>query len=168
MEYMVRLHFPTSNNVAEYEALINGLRIAVELRIRRLEIRGDSELVVDQVMKEKNYADPKMAAYCRVVRDLKDKFHGLELHHVLRNYNKAADVIAKTASSCKLVPHGVFVSNQHAPSVGVEGEKPQESEGSEVMEIDQPPELNLEDLDWRIVKWPVEGKLPSDQHCTTS
>jgi hypothetical protein len=119
-------------------------------------------------MKEKNYADPKMAAYCRVVRDLKDKFHGLELHHVLRNYNKAADVIAKTASSCKLVPHGVFVSNQHAPSVRVEGEKPQESEGSEVMEIDQPPELNLEDLDWRIVEWPVEGKLPSDQHCATS
>jgi ribonuclease HI len=42
MEYMVRLHFPASNNVAEYEALINGLRIAVKLRIRRLEIRGDS------------------------------------------------------------------------------------------------------------------------------
>ena len=31
MRYMVRLHFPSSNNVAEYEALINGLRIAVEL-----------------------------------------------------------------------------------------------------------------------------------------
>jgi ribonuclease HI len=46
MEYMVRLHFPASNNTAEYEALINGLRIAVELGIKRLEIRGDSELVV--------------------------------------------------------------------------------------------------------------------------
>jgi ribonuclease HI len=33
MKYMVRLHFPTSNNVAEYEALINGLRIAIELGI---------------------------------------------------------------------------------------------------------------------------------------
>ena len=33
MRYMVRLHFPSSNNVAEYEALINGLRIAVELGI---------------------------------------------------------------------------------------------------------------------------------------
>jgi hypothetical protein len=50
MEYFVRLHFPASNNVAEYEALINGLQIAVELRIKRLEIRGDSELVVDQVI----------------------------------------------------------------------------------------------------------------------
>jgi hypothetical protein len=53
MEYMVRLHFPASNNVAEYEALINGLRIATELGIKRLEIRGDSELVVGQVMKDK-------------------------------------------------------------------------------------------------------------------
>jgi ribonuclease HI len=67
MEYMVRLHFPASNNAAEYEALINGLRIAVELGIKRLEIRGDSELVVDQVMKDKNCVDPKMATYCQAV-----------------------------------------------------------------------------------------------------
>jgi hypothetical protein len=46
MEYMVRLHFPASNNAAEYEALINGLRIAAEVGIKHLEIRGDSELVV--------------------------------------------------------------------------------------------------------------------------
>ena len=42
MRYMVRLHFPSSNNVTEYEALINDLRIAIELGIRRLDIRGDS------------------------------------------------------------------------------------------------------------------------------
>ena len=42
MRYMVCLHFPSSNNVAEYEALINGLRIAIELGIRRLNIQGDS------------------------------------------------------------------------------------------------------------------------------
>ena len=42
MRYMVHIHFPSSNNVAEYEALINGLLIAVELGIRRLDIRGDS------------------------------------------------------------------------------------------------------------------------------
>ena len=38
MRYMVRLHFPSSNNVAEYEALVNGLCIAIELGIRRLDI----------------------------------------------------------------------------------------------------------------------------------
>jgi hypothetical protein len=53
MEYMVRLHFSVSNNTTDYEALINGLLIAVELRIKSLEIRGDSELVMGQVMKDK-------------------------------------------------------------------------------------------------------------------
>jgi ribonuclease HI len=48
---VMRLHFPASNNVAEYEALVNGLRIAIELGVRRLDARGDSQLVIDQVMK---------------------------------------------------------------------------------------------------------------------
>ena len=42
MRYMVRIHFPSSNNVAKYEVLINDLRIAIELRIQRLDVRGDS------------------------------------------------------------------------------------------------------------------------------
>jgi ribonuclease HI len=111
MEYMVRLHFPASNNIAEYEALINNVRIAAELGIRRLEIKGDPELVMDQFMKDKKCVDPKMEAYCQAVRDLEGKFHGLELHHVFRDCNKAADILAKTASSRKTVPHGVFASD---------------------------------------------------------
>jgi hypothetical protein len=164
MEYLVRLHFLSSNNATEYEALINGLRIAVELGIKRLEIRGDSKLVMDQVMKDKNCVDPKMAACCQVVRDQEGKFHGLELHHVLCDYN-AANVFAKTASSRSPVPHGVFASDQHAPSVRAVGEKPPKESELEVMVIDQPPELNLEAPDWRfpILEWLVEGKLPSDQ-----
>ena len=42
MRYMVCIHFPSSNNVAEYEALINGLLIAIELGIRWLDIWGNS------------------------------------------------------------------------------------------------------------------------------
>jgi hypothetical protein len=55
---------------------------------------------------------------------------------VLHNYNKAADVLAKTASSQSSVPHGVFASDQHAPSVRVESEKPPEESEPEVMVID--------------------------------
>ena len=67
MRYMVWLHFPSSNNIAKYEALINGLRIAIELGIRRLDICDDSQLVVNQVMKESSCHDAKMAAYCQEV-----------------------------------------------------------------------------------------------------
>ena len=42
MRYLVRLHFPSSNNVAEYEALVNGQRITIMLGIQRLDIWGDS------------------------------------------------------------------------------------------------------------------------------
>ena len=52
MEYTIQLHFWATNNVVEYEALIHGLKIASELGALHLFIRGDSELVVNQVMKE--------------------------------------------------------------------------------------------------------------------
>jgi probable phosphoglycerate mutase len=64
MRYVIWLHFPASNNVAEYEALITGLRIAIELGVRHLDVRGDSQLVIDQVMKSSSCHDPKMEAYC--------------------------------------------------------------------------------------------------------
>jgi len=41
MRYMVCLHFPASNNMVEYKVLINGLRIAIELGIRRLNVGGN-------------------------------------------------------------------------------------------------------------------------------
>jgi ribonuclease HI len=42
MRYIIQLHFTASNNVAEYEALVNGLRIAIELGVWHLDVRGDS------------------------------------------------------------------------------------------------------------------------------
>jgi ribonuclease HI len=42
VRYVLCLHFLASNNVAEYEALVNGLPIAVELGVRCLDARGDS------------------------------------------------------------------------------------------------------------------------------
>jgi hypothetical protein len=50
MRYAVRLHFPVSNNMAEYEALLCSLRIAIETGIKCLDVRGDSQLVIDQVI----------------------------------------------------------------------------------------------------------------------
>jgi hypothetical protein len=74
MRYAVCLHFPTSNNMAEYEALLYGLRIAIKTGIKRLDVRGDSQLVIDQVMKNVSCHDDKMEAYCNAVRALEDKF----------------------------------------------------------------------------------------------
>jgi len=64
LRYTIHLHFSASNNAAEYETLINGMRITVELSATRLYVRGNSELIVDQVMKESSCKSPLMAAYC--------------------------------------------------------------------------------------------------------
>jgi ribonuclease HI len=117
VRYVLRLHFPTSNNVAEYEALVNELRIAVELGVRRLDARGDSQLVIDQVMKNSHCRDRKMEAYCDEVRCLEDKFYGLELNHVARWYNETANELAKIASGRMTVPPNVFSRDIYQPSV---------------------------------------------------
>jgi ribonuclease HI len=98
MRYVVRLHFPASNNMAEYEALLCGIRIAIKTGIKRLDVRGDLQLVIDQVMKNVNCHDYKMEAYCNAIRALEDKFYGIELNHVPRWYNEEADELAKIAS----------------------------------------------------------------------
>jgi ribonuclease HI len=120
LRYVLRLHFPASNNVAEYEALVNGLRIAIELGVRRLDARGDSQLVIDQVMKNSHCRDPKMEAYYDEVRRLEDKFYGLELNHIARRYNETADELAKIASGRTTVPPDIFSRDLHQPSVKID------------------------------------------------
>jgi ribonuclease HI len=104
LRYVIRLHFPASNNVAEYEALVNGLRIALELGVWCLDARGDSHHVIDQVMKNSHYRDRRMEVYYDEVRCLEDKFYGLELNHIARRYNETADELAKIASGRTTVP----------------------------------------------------------------
>ena len=72
-------------------------------------------------MKESSCHDAKMAAYCQEVRRLEDEFDGLELNHIPRRLNEAADALAKAASGQEPVPTGVFASDQHKPSVRYEG-----------------------------------------------
>jgi ribonuclease HI len=52
LSYVLRIHFKASNNVAEYEAALHGLHIAVELGIKRLMVFSDSALVINQVNKD--------------------------------------------------------------------------------------------------------------------
>jgi ribonuclease HI len=120
MRYAVCLHFPVSNNMAEYEALLCGLIIAIETGIKRLDVRGDSQLVIDQVMKNTSCHDDKMEAYCNVVRALEDKFYVIELNHEPRRYNEEADELTKIASGRITVPLNVFARDVARPSVNLE------------------------------------------------
>jgi ribonuclease HI len=117
MMYAVRLHFPMYNNMAEYEALLCGLRITIETGIKRLDVRGDSQLVIDQVMKNASCHDEKMEAYCNAVRALEDKFYGIDFNHVPCKYSEEADELAKIASGQITVPPNVLARDVAKPSV---------------------------------------------------
>jgi ribonuclease HI len=120
MSYAVRLHFPAPNNKAEYETLLCGLRFAIEMGIKRLDVRGDSQLVIDQVMKNASSHDDKMEVYCNAMRALEDMFYGIELNHVPRRYNEEADKLAKIASGRITVPPNVFARDVARLSINLD------------------------------------------------
>jgi hypothetical protein len=116
-------------------------------------------------MKEANCINPKMVVYCKAVRELEDKFHGLELKHMLQKCNEAVDTLAKATSNRMSIPNDVFASNLQEPSVRYgEDDHSSESEPPEDMALGEASAPNLEDPDWRIpiLEWMVEGKLPTD------
>jgi ribonuclease HI len=168
VRYVIHLHFPASNNVAEYEALVNGLRIAVELGVRRLDARGDSQLVIDQVMKNSHCRDRKMEAYCDEVRRLEDKFYGLELNHVARRYNETADELAKIASGRTAVPPNVFSRDIYQPSVKLnDAPEPEETSATEGEALRVEIEQNgvTPNLNWQTpyLEYLLRGELPLDK-----
>ena len=83
LRYVLRLHFPASNNTAEYEAALHGLRIAIELGVKCLQVYDDSTLMINQLNKDWNCTNKKMDTDYAVIRKLEDKFYGIEYHHVV-------------------------------------------------------------------------------------
>ena len=68
--YVLQLHFDCTNNMAEYEALLHGLRLAKEMNVRRIRCFGDSDLVAQQVSGTWDSKDANMEAYRRAVENI--------------------------------------------------------------------------------------------------
>ena len=80
-------------------------------------VYGDSDLVVNQVMKEWDVRSSAMTGYCNAVRKLEKKFEGLELHHIRRLKNQAANDLAKIGSKREAIPSNVLLEHIHTPTV---------------------------------------------------
>ena len=72
LRYVLRIRFLASNNTAEYKACLHGLRIAVELGVKRLMVYGDSALVINQLNKDWSCSSEKMDAYWPKLGSLKE------------------------------------------------------------------------------------------------
>ncbi|WP_436909348.1 ribonuclease HI [Halosimplex marinum] len=86
-----------TNNQAEYEALIEGLRVASDYGFDEVDVRGDSELIVKQVRGEWDTNDPDLREYRVTVRELLTGFDEWSLEHVPREINDRADELANEA-----------------------------------------------------------------------
>src|SRR3954469_21940166 len=123
VQYVLQIMYTDSNNAAEYEALLHGLRMAVSMGIQCLEVRGDSNLAISQINGDFDAKDPKMAAYRNAVLKISARFEGLEFHHIARENNQAADVLARIGAKRDVVPPpNIFLERLFKPSVVWEGE----------------------------------------------
>jgi ribonuclease HI len=109
LKYVLRMSFPqASNNEAEYEALLHGMKMAKACGATRLKIFGDSNFIVQQVMNKCDAISDNMTAYRNLYYYLKGTFDGCEVSHVSRASNEKADNLANIGSQCLPVPQGVF------------------------------------------------------------
>ena len=116
-EYTLRVDFKASNNQAEYEALLAGLRMVKELGINSLRVFSDSQLIVGQVKGEFEVRDPTMVKYLQKVKDLVARLGYLEISHIPRSENARADALSRLATSTFDSLGRTFVENLEQPSI---------------------------------------------------
>ncbi len=87
----------TTNNVAEYRALIAGLEAAAEFGARRVRVRADSKLVIEQVKGKWKVKQPHLLPLREQVRKLLANYSDVDLQHVPRAQNTDADALVNAA-----------------------------------------------------------------------
>ncbi|GJY52356.1 reverse transcriptase domain-containing protein [Tanacetum coccineum] len=97
--YALRFRFEATNNEAEYEALIAGLRIAEEMGVKNLQANLDSRLVANQVNGTYIAKEADMIRYLEKVRTFTNGFRMFSIKQVPRRENKKADALSKIAST---------------------------------------------------------------------
>ncbi|XP_024032295.1 uncharacterized protein LOC112094829 [Morus notabilis] len=146
----VRFIFKASNNEAEYEALIAGVQLTNHLKIEKLKIFSDSQLVVGQVTEEYQARGEKMGAYLRKLKEELTKFKSYEIRQVPRAENTNTDALAKLASSKDSDLLGVIPIK--------ELERPTIDEAAEVLTIQ-----TTEDWMTPLIRYLMDAELPSDR-----
>ena len=99
IEKSLRLNFSTTNNEAEYEALLVGMAMVRRMGENTMEVFSDSALVVGQVIGELEACDERMQKYLRNVKQLQTQFKSFSLEHIPWSRNTHADSLATLATS---------------------------------------------------------------------
>ncbi|XP_075086198.1 uncharacterized protein LOC142168921 [Nicotiana tabacum] len=115
-----KIRFPCTNNMAEYEVCILGIRMAVDMNIKEPLVIGDSDLLIHQVQREWSTKNVKILPYQHCVKELCKKFTKIEFKHVSRIQSEFADALATLSSMIQhpdknyIDPIEVEIRDQHA------------------------------------------------------
>nr|GEY19841.1 reverse transcriptase domain-containing protein [Tanacetum cinerariifolium] len=149
--YALRFHFAASNNEAEYEALVAGLRIATQMGVKHARVNVDSTLVANQVLGTYVAKEDNMIKYMEIVKGLVSGFTTFSISQVPRSKNKKVDALSKIASTSF-----AHLSKQVLVEV-LENKSIKEKEVAAVIEKDGPTWMT------QLVDYLKEGVLPEDK-----
>jgi ribonuclease HI len=99
VEISLALSFLVTNNTAEYEAFLAGLRTAKDMGARKVKIFTDSQLVASQVTGEFQVKEDHLQKYVQLVLEKMKEFKNVEVTHVPDEQNTRADILSKLAST---------------------------------------------------------------------
>ncbi|GKB07409.1 reverse transcriptase domain-containing protein [Tanacetum coccineum] len=149
--YALRFQFTASNNEAEYEALIAGLRIVSQMGVRNVQVNADSKLVANQVLGTYVAKEENMINYIEKVKSLVSGFANFSISKVPRSKNKKANALSKiTSTSFAHLSKQVLVEVLQEKSI-------QEKEVTTVVEKDGPTWMTP------IIEYLKDGTLPDDR-----
>ncbi|XP_028105177.1 uncharacterized protein LOC114304201 [Camellia sinensis] len=117
IEQTVTLCFLVSNNEAEYEALLAGLRSALRMKASALMVFSDSKLVVNQVSGEYEARDERMTKHQALVHVEIKKFAAIRVEQINREENNTTDELAGLASTQTAFPNPLIIEFLPRPSI---------------------------------------------------
>ncbi|XP_074373652.1 uncharacterized protein LOC141714001 [Apium graveolens] len=116
IQQAITFTFKETNNQAEYEALLSGLRLAESLGIKSLVIYSDSQIVVKQTNGEYIAKDPKLAQYQVMVRSILKTILGTTILQINREENSKADELSKLVQNTSDLSSSVYFKELRAPN----------------------------------------------------
>jgi ribonuclease HI len=173
LKYVLRMSIPqASNNEAEYEALLHGMKMAKACGATRLKIFGDSNFIVQQVMNMCDTISDNMTAYRNLYYYLEGTFDGCEVSHVSRASNEEADNLANIGSQCLPIPQGVFweeiiersIKNNKTSTTEVQAQHQATGPGASNGSTAEPEEVMMIEETWMqpYLAYMINKALPED------
>ena len=120
LQYSLRFMFPITNNVAKYEALLEGLRLVDKIKAEHVTIYVDSQLVTRQVSGEYEVRDPSLKKYHELVEQIWVCFKSTRIIQIPRENNCRADELSRLDPFDSTKTVSSFVEYMNQPSIVME------------------------------------------------